>query len=256
MPQAVQQNAYLGNDKKNSFGRTEIVRDTDGARGIELARVAVDEVKDWTVTVDVQQYLAGTLVVAAIEYGAGNVISTLEIDASDHIDVCVTGDYVRLWVTVEQVVTAGHPAGAQVGGCISADVPGGTRPSTANYGPNVFGPGAATNGIVPPGVASRMVSFSAYTDVASGGATRYLMFFDSATTPPANGTIPVAAFALPAATTVSFNWLGSKPFSQGLVWAVSTTPDTLTLSTDKAMVSIELTRVPLGQVVTTLGATG
>lgn len=69
----------------------------------------------------------------------------------------------------------------------------------------------------------------------------YLMFFD-ATAVPANGTVPLFTIPVPGGdTTFSNDFIKStRVFMYGLVWAVSTTPDTLTQSAAVMRVDVEL----------------
>lgn len=60
------------------------------------------------------------------------------------------------------------------------------------------------------------------------GSRRYLMFFDSAAV-PANGTASWFCLRIPGGSTFTLDADRSRAFVNGLSWAVSTTPGTLTL---------------------------
>jgi hypothetical protein len=82
-----------------------------------------------------------------------------------------------------------------------------------------------------------LASFSAF-DSRTTGATDWLMFFDfngSAGSPPSNGAIPMRGmvFPLPLSPSGYSRDLSDRDvhFWQGITWALSTTPGTLTLDT-------------------------
>lgn len=243
--QVVRQNPYLAGDKKNCFGRSEwIDTNTDPARGVELVRVDVEQVQNWTVTVKVPQLLAGAVVVAHVEYGSGNATAQLDIDASDQVDVPVTGDHVRVWISVLAKVN-GNFAAALVSAVVSAETWPDKQPSFT-LGANTWG--AAASGEVSA-VPTRMRSFHAVSTAASGGTTLYLLFFNSPVVPPP-GTIPDEAFALPPVTNVTYTWPTDRPFNTALTWALSTTPADYVApggGAPNALVSVDLARLPNSQ---------
>ncbi len=76
--------------------------------------------------------------------------------------------------------------------------------------------------------AARQVQAFSITAFNSSTADLYLHVFDAASL-PANGSTPLGVVRIPANSTGGFDWgLPGRPFSTGVLCAVSTTPITLT----------------------------
>jgi len=89
-----------------------------------------------------------------------------------------------------------------------------------------------TNAIVFTGA----FGYNAEPSGEPGTADIWIMFFDSATV-PANGTEPTDGLAFQVPPDATFNFVAPGNgifFRNGLTWAVSTTPDTLTLAVGPA----------------------
>jgi hypothetical protein len=99
------------------------------------------------------------------------------------------------------------------------------------------------SGTTAPLAASRVdfiapIAFSGAFGSNESGAQEWIMFFNARAV-PGNGTQPYEGLAFDVPVGGSFNFvspLNGLFLSVGLVWAVSSTPDTLTLSTNLARV--------------------
>jgi hypothetical protein len=71
-----------------------------------------------------------------------------------------------------------------------------------------------------------------------GSVTLYLMLFNT-TSVPANGTAPLERFRIPAGGSIAYSPGQPISLGTGIVWAASTTPNTLTIDTaSKSYVSV------------------
>lgn len=90
----------------------------------------------------------------------------------------------------------------------------------------------------------RLSNFRAFATGTAGGA--YLQLFDQPTT-PANGDVPIVSVPIniePIGTAstdagVDIEYARTRGFTQGLGWAISTTPFALTIATAEAFVTAE-----------------
>lgn len=81
------------------------------------------------------------------------------------------------------------------------------------------------------GAGARLLRLQGY-NTGSASTARYLMLFDAASA-PVNGDDPELAFPIQSGAGTSYSldvaWRDDLVFGQGIQWAISTTPDTLTL---------------------------
>jgi hypothetical protein len=260
----IAQPGSLKRDSINNFGRAEVIKSVFPKFSERLVDVQIDEVMSWTVVIDVLAVTPETRVWAKIEYGAGSTNSTDVVDVADHVDVPVVGDSVRVSFGVESTVIPGEgspqpfsPMAAKVSCSLSSEVPG--FPEHATYFPpfqqvdvsGVIGPvsSQSTPPFAPQAVPARLAS---YEVVASGGAPAYFLLFDQQAV-PVNGDVPVWADAFVNGK-ASFRFVNPKAFDNSVQWALSTTPNSLTLPGPgvSAAVFAELARRPLGQVVNSI----
>jgi hypothetical protein len=103
-----------------------------------------------------------------------------------------------------------------------------TKPvSVSTYTPTQDTSAAAEKSSVTKASAGNLYGFSATN---SNAAVRYLQFFNS-TTVPADATVPVLEFVMPANGGAAFEWPMGRAFATGIAWCFSTTSQTKTIIT-------------------------
>jgi hypothetical protein len=264
MPDRAQINPILRANKQNNYGRSDVI---DGTKPKwEFARVQGDEVKSWTVSVSTIQVTPDTRVLALIEYGSGNAYTRDVIDASDHIDVSVAGDYVKVDVGLVQarpqtnggVLLANSQAKISAG--VSADVFGFPVP-TSYFPPPVIGSNSGTIG-PPPALTgelsgtgnqplpARLASYQV-AGVTGGIGVLFFMLFDQPLPvgSAGAGNIPVWIDRLPAPDVyVSHTFQNPMGFANSVQWGISST-DGIFTAAGNANVFGELVRIPTGLIV-------
>lgn len=258
MPYTIrQQGAFLPKESINNFGRTQTVT-AKFPKTQEIARVEIDTVMAWTVTVDVTAATANTRVLAKVQYGAGNAVSTNVYDVSDHVDIPVVGDMVRLEIGLEPVLPpaeGGLPlpanAAAQVSGGVSADIPG--FPWQVGYdvppigagNAGYFGPFDPVTQL-PVGAPTRLVSYRFFTTAAG---TIYVLLFDQLA-PVLGGESPVWSEPISVPFVAhDHTFRIPMPFAEACQWAVSSAPNIYNADPTIVQFFGTLTRRPAGQIV-------
>lgn len=99
--------------------------------------------------------------------------------------------------------------------------------SVPTYTPDLDTSAAAEKSSITKASAGNLYSFTATN---SNAAVRYLQFFNS-TTVPADATVPVLEFVVPANGSKDYAWRFGRQFTTGIVWCFSTTSQTKTIIT-------------------------
>jgi hypothetical protein len=259
----VRQNAYLKRDQVNNFGRVEKITTLFPNFSQELASIQVDEVMSWTVSVDTLLVTPNTRVLAKISYGGGNAESVIVTDASDHIDVPVVGDTVKVSIALEPLLAFGDgpplfsPPSAKVSAGISAEVPG--FPFPATYFVPYLGNATATGdlgALDPTGTGAIIPSpgrLASYHVVTTQPTASFFQLFDQAAA-LAPGDIPVWVDPLPGNSKIDHTFLNPRGFATRMQWALSTTANIYTPVGGGVFASVfaELARRPIGKVVTSI----
>lgn len=109
--------------------------------------------------------------------------------------------------------------------------------AVATYTPDADTSAAAEKSSVSKASAGNLYGFSATN---SNAAVRYVQFFNS-TTVPADATVPVLEFIVPANGGVSGEWPKGRAFTTGIAWCFSTTSQTKTIITaaNDALVDVQ-----------------
>lgn len=99
--------------------------------------------------------------------------------------------------------------------------------AVSTYTPDLDTSAAAEKSSITKASAGTLYSFTATN---SNAAVRYLQFFNS-TTVPADATVPVVEFVVPANGGINYTWPFGRQFTTGIAWCFSTTSQTKTIIT-------------------------
>jgi len=238
----------------NAFGRCETL--TVGktpVTGQELVRIQLKATKSWVVTVTASEITAGAVVQVKLIYGGGNVNSEVTYDVGDRVDIPVVGNSVR----AIGIISGTNGAQAQVCASVS-EADWGNAPNPNFYMQGPFVNGDPPNTFQAASGPARLLAVTAYQ--IGGAADGFLMFFDK-NSPAAGGDIPrwsvpilSQAHSLATGIFVNVNFaLNPIAFTQGVVWAISSTGDVYTaVGGASARVDLWFANKPLAVVTTNI----
>jgi hypothetical protein len=260
--------SFLRKSTVTNFGRTERIT---GAVWTTMIDVDIDEQQAWTVNIDTKTITGfgassgiTSKVMAMVEVGSGNAVSTQMFDASDFAQFTIAGDHVKISLTLVSALAyaappngpnflgIGYPAAAPstdaaLVACFLSSESTIVAPPSLDYPVTpIFGaPGGptslSTHGIVST-VPTRVWGFSAFNPSAS---LLYLNLRSSAVAYEGNSPITLLSTTLlPSQLPIDKQFSAPMPFARGLVWDVSANPDGSSPSATNVRVDIELVRQP------------
>lgn len=234
----------------------------------EFVRLQVDFVCSWTVSLDVIQITENTRAVARIEYGGGSAVSTLLVDAADHIDVPVVGSMIRVGAAIEPIlpIEGGPPpltaeSAVLISVGLSSEIPAATS-ILPGYQVPYFGT-PIQSGIFgrfnPSGLGSidlAPVRVAGFHALGVTGNVFFMLF--NQTAEPVAGDVPVWVEPLAAGAVIDREFLRPKAFAAGCWWKLSATGDRYTAPAPGAATAEvfgELTQRPFGVLVDKIAST-
>lgn len=282
MHSPARQTGFQRRDHANDYGRSERIT---GATWTRVVDVEIDSQSAWAAVVDTQQIsgdgAGGAVtarVLAKVEQGSGNGVSTTIVDATDLAIVPIAGDHV---IVSLRLVSAFSYSGSAEGIIVPSPAPAAAaalvscylasdlslQPMPAPGGPsfhvvpafgaeNISGVSTGTAALIATGPV-RVLSYSATNP---GAATAYLALVSQGTLPLGTSTFPAATvidcIAIPAKQTVSWRYSGPRAAPAGLAWLSSSALDPVALAVDTPLrVDLELLRRPTTLVASTIAPT-
>lgn len=267
--------SFYRRDRETNFGRTEII---DGSQYTSLIDVDIPDQLPWTIIIDTQELTfssapsmpAGTFsskVQAKIEVGSGNGITTSVIDATDLVIFPVSGDHVRVSVTLVSALNLLPFEGASLffGSGLPGPAPKGDQarvsaflssgiifppPSLGAAGtlPLITGAGPANLALVavPNPLPCRLLGFTA---VNPSGSPLFLALkstnnFGEALPLAQALATTLAIIPLPPMTPVQIQYPQTLAFPRGMGWESCSTADGQTQSATAIRVDPVFLRVP------------
>lgn len=242
---------------QKAFGRCETISVGQPAVGTnqpfsqsssELVRVQLTDSVGWVASVRVVEITPGAVVSVKVQMGGGEVAEELVFDVGDHVQIPLFGNTIRIIALITGPTNASARVCASIGQADWAN----TQPPDFFVPEQITGESLMATGTIAVGPA-RLISVTGYQN-GTAAADLYLMFFDASAGPVPNGTFPRWAVVLPKFPGFVDVDLSDRPiaFSQGIIWAVSSTGDFLTASATVARVDATLANQPT----TTIQPTG